>query len=199
MKFTKHKSHLFSLERKYIFPFCLIDFITSILFFYANNLGHSPAIIYHLQMVYLGAEIILLPTYMNSVMGKETNYTYPGLIIVFATIVSFYASNFTADALSVFNGLYITFYCIKYIKWLLTQETIYQYKTLPHFWIVFGTMLCYTSTIPTSLAHYILRGKFGDITSAFLLLFFIYNSVMHLFFIKAVKCKPTSPQTSPSS
>lgn len=180
----------FKHELIFIFSFCVMDFITS-LFSFLVILDILPnKILDYSYLIFIWTEIILLPGYISSIIESKHNWVFPISLVLSTIILSYFFSETIADFLQLFSGIYITFYCLKYLKWLFTNDNILEIRSSMHFWIIIGIMFCYTASIPSCLGYFLLE-SFGNsinhtiFASALSWLYVILNITMHCFFIKA--------------
>lgn len=193
LRFLKsNKKHQTSLLLIYIF--CIIDFITGIISLLNRYHLVSFNIANFTYLFFIWTEIILLPAYISMVMGIKHTWSLP-ITLVFSTfIVSLFYIDIIISILQLVSGIYITIYCLIYLKWLFVDENIIERRNSIHFWIAMGIMVCYTASIPLCLGLTLLdffgttptEGKFA-VTLTWL--FLIFNIIMHCFFIKAFSWK----------
>ena len=180
-------------ERKYIYSFCILDLVTGIIIKYYNLTDDSVWYFPLFELIFLFSEIILLPAFICSTMNLKQNKIMLILLCIIPPIISQLLFNYPTFLSQAISGIYISIYCIKYLKWLLSTKKIFPLAQTRHFWIVIGIMICYTATIPScftilllhSVAKTELETQFADLIINFYL---ILNITMHIFFLKALTC-----------
>lgn len=178
----------------YIYLFCIIDFITGIISLLDSYNIVSLIMAKYTYLFFFWTEIILLPAYISSVIETKHKWSLPIALLITTFLASLFYIDIVISILQLFSGIYITIYCLKYLKWLFVDENIIERHNSIHFWIIMGIMVCYTASIPSCLGLFLLdifgtTPAHGNFATGLSLLFLIFNIIMHCFFIKAFSWK----------
>lgn len=180
-------------ELKFIYSFCLIDFLTGVLIFWYNLSPLEIPYFTFFELTFIYAEILLLPTYISKILNVRHNFIIPLVLCVFPSITSFFLFKNPSIISQAISGIYITYYCFKYFKFLFTTNRIFSIGNSKHFWIILGIMICYTGSIPSSVNMMILEtiGTSNiehSIANVMVNLYLMLNITMHSLFNKAFAC-----------
>jgi hypothetical protein len=181
-------------EKRYILPYSIISATILCLLIHAKIVDASYRYMY--ALMYLGgcSEILLIPNYISTIIGKKKQIPLQIGICVTIFMASNYLVQNPVTLLYLFSNLYLTFYSCRYFIWLFKNNENLNLKNTPHYWIIMGICICFTGSIPYYLSEFfIIRFEssevFDVISSTFHSTFIILNVTMHIFFIKAFICK----------
>jgi hypothetical protein len=181
-------------EKRYIFPYCLSSAIIMCLLIHALLVDAPYRYIYVLMYLAGCSEILLIPNYISTIIGKKKQIVLQVSICVTIYMASNYFVQNPITLLYLFSNLYITLYSGQYFIWLFKNNEKLNLKNTPHYWIIMGICICFTGSIPYYLSEFlIIRFEsievFYQISSTFHSTFIILNVTMYIFFIKAFLCK----------
>lgn len=189
------KREIFKRELIFIVSFCIIDFITSLLGILdllniiSNTIGNFSF------LIFICAEIILLPAYTSSIIGTKHSWTLPISIVISSLLISFFYFELVATTIQLFSAIFISIYCLRYLKWYVTNANNQELNISISFWIIMGIMVCYTASIPSCIGYFLLKilgnsPRHAQFAGSIIGLFILLNIFMHVFFIKAFTWKP---------
>lgn len=180
-------------ERKYILPFCLVDLVTSSILIIKDFSETDFYFLTHFQTLFYLSEIFLLVAYIKDIIGMKKSYVVSVVFVAIFPFVSLLLTNYLTDLGEAFVGIYITALSLKYFYWLMKNDEPLVLVKTKHFWIITGMMICYSTTITTSIFTLImlLRPYHSDryfMDIGFNFTFKVMNILMHIFFIKGFIC-----------
>lgn len=192
-----NKKSIYRNEILYIFPFCILDLITSLGFrylIYSDILNDSDFAFGIANLIFVFGEVILLPSYIKKTISQEINWLFPTISVISLSIISYFLTEDISSLSQIFSGLYITYYIIKYFHWLFTTKKIFNLSSTTHFWIILGLMVAYTASIPACIGmlftdffpHINTNRNFSNTMLSF---FTLLNISMHILFTKAFTWK----------
>jgi hypothetical protein len=180
-------------EVRFIYTFCILDFITGTIITLYNFSTYNFPLINLLELLFINGEILLLPAYISTVINKKHNWKIPIFLCIIPPIISYYLFESVTIISQAISGIFISYYCISYLNWIFTTKKIFSLSRSNHFWIILGIMICYTASIPSCISILLLFSAgstnldfaFAD----FLINFYLFlNIIMHSFFNKAFTC-----------
>jgi hypothetical protein len=184
-------------ELKLIFTFCILDIVTSTYFIILYYYDLNNLLFKEFQSIYIWAEIILLPLYINKTIRIKHSPIAPIVFCLILSIISLVWLGNTYAILQAISGIYISYHCFVYLTNLFKRSNTIDLSTSPSFWIVIGIITCYTASIPACLAIlylFIVDDKeLFSVADPVFYYFMFTNIIMHIFFIKAFTCKSHQP------
>jgi hypothetical protein len=146
-----------------------------------------------IELLFISGEFLLLPAYISATLNEKHDWILPISLCVIPPSISFFIFDNPSILPQALSGIYITYYCFKYFKFLFVTKKVFSLAKAPHFWIVLGIMICYTGSIPSSVSMLVLEvvgtSQLEHGFANFLVnLFLILNIIMHSFFNKAFTC-----------
>jgi hypothetical protein len=182
------------LEKKFILPYCYLNSLVMIPLTLIEFIGIPIKVTFIIMFTFACIEIVILPSYIASVIGRKKNIAVAIIISILALLISEILIKTTTSVIYLFCNIYITFYVYKYFIWLFSEKDRLVLKHTPHYWIIMGICICYTTSIPYFIAELFLiklggfeaYRKVGNIA---FLTYILLNICMFILFIKSFKCK----------
>jgi hypothetical protein len=180
----------FRTEIKFIYTFCCLDLITTILFRFISSGDYSDFTYDLCNTLFIVGEILLLPAYIRTIIGEKNIWHVPIIISIIIPSISYYFLKSPTAILQVFSGIYISYYCIKYLLLIFTSNNTISFPKTKHYWIIIGLMTCYTASIPACIGalYFDLNQQANPdyhMSNLMLTLFTLLNIAMHFLFNKA--------------
>ena len=188
-------------ERRYILPYCAYSALAMCFLLSSEIINYPVSLIYTVMYIAGCLEILLIPNYISSIIGKIKTYHTQIIICSSTFILSILAVQTPTTLLYLFSNLYITYYTCQYFIWLFKTNEKLDLKATTHYWLIMGLCICFTGSIPYYLSElFILKFEghevYDKLVKSFHATFIILNITMYILFIKAFICKRKSQKSS---
>lgn len=142
-------------EKRYILPYCILDLCAMILINASRYIPQYPFFTKYVSALFALAEFILIPLYIQSIIGKKRFFLLPTLIfIAIAPLSTIFLKSLNSLTFLATN-LYIGYYVLKYINWLFKEKAIKNLKATRHYFIIQGLSICYLGSVPYYISGFI--------------------------------------------
>jgi hypothetical protein len=142
-------------EKKYILYYCIFDLCAMILINASQFIPQFPFFSKYISALFALCEILLIPFYIQTIMGKPKKTILPIIIfIVIVPISSIFLKSLNSLTFLITN-LYIGYFVVSYVNWLFKEKTIKNLKDTKHYYIIQGISVCYLGSIPYYISGFI--------------------------------------------
>ena len=181
-------------EKKFILPYCICNVMAMSILLPDEFISLPARLIYAVMYCFACIEIIFIPNYIASIIGKKKRYLVQIITCASAFILSNIVVKNPTSLFFLICNLYITYYVCKYFIWLFKGTDRLELKQTSHYWIIMGICFCYTGSIPYFIAElFILRfggdELYDELVQIIFSTYIILNISMYIIFIKTFSCR----------
>lgn len=181
-------------EKTYILPFCIIDLVVTGIIVINHLIGRYPNYFQIIIIIFSWCEIFFISQYISSVIGRKKNTFRLVAICLLSPICSYILLHDYTLFPMLITGIYLSYCSYLYLEFLITQKNNVNVSTTPHYWIILGTIVCYTASIPYWISEILFKLSNieelnYELSQILFTIFVILNICLHLIFIKAFICK----------